>query len=159
MMVSCEGPCQDWYHCSCINVDEDDASADANDLLDRFICPKCTTDKLFTTWKPMCRYNNVDKSHRRAARANDNSKYCSKECGSKTIAYYLFLLRKDDDPSMGGALNLKEVAMLLSSVKNASDFHALGSKPRLLLNKVLDGKFLDDPGEFAVLNHGWHVLY
>ncbi|KUJ23357.1 uncharacterized protein LY89DRAFT_606181 [Mollisia scopiformis] len=134
MMVFCDGGCQDWYHCSCLQIDEDDALG----LLDKFICPNCKTDTLFTTWKRMCRYVNVDKTHRKAANVKDGSKYCSKECCDKFIEYVASLVRKDDAPSMGGALNQKEVAMLLGSVKNAAEFHALGKKPRLPVKEGAD---------------------
>ncbi|KAE8450250.1 hypothetical protein EG329_006678 [Mollisiaceae sp. DMI_Dod_QoI] len=127
MMVFCEGGCEDWYHCSCVGVNEEDAK----ELLDRFICPKCKNEKLFTTWKRMCRYYNVDKTHRKAARVNENSKYCSDECGNKFFEYVFSKVRVDDAPSLGGELNQKEAATLLHSVKNAAEFHALGKKPQL----------------------------
>ncbi|KAF8864628.1 hypothetical protein BDZ45DRAFT_669394 [Acephala macrosclerotiorum] len=127
MMVFCDGGCEDWYHCSCVSVDEEDAK----ELLDRFICPKCKTAEKYTTWKRMCRYYNVDKTHRKAARVNDNSKYCSDKCNNDFWAYVASRVRKDDAPSMGGALNTKEVSMIMGSIKTAANFHALGKKPRL----------------------------
>lgn len=131
MMVYCDGGCEDWYHCSCLDLDQ----ADVTELLDRFICPKCKTDELFTTWKPMCRYYNVDKTHRKAARinANEQSKYCNRACGQK---FYNFVMtkiaRQDDAPSMGGALSAKEIAsLILATNGKITEIHKLGEKPRL----------------------------
>ncbi|PQE24422.1 hypothetical protein CJF30_00009920 [Rutstroemia sp. NJR-2017a BBW] len=128
MMVYCEGGCEDWYHCSCIGINVEDAK----ELLDRFICPKCSSKTAFTTWKRMCRYYNVD-GCRKAARVSDDppSKYCSDE---HKKAFWLFVkskVRSDEKGSMGGALNEVEVGALLDSCKNAADFHSLGSKPKL----------------------------
>lgn len=41
------------------------------------------------------------------------------------------LVRADDRPSMGGALNQEEVGQLLQACQTAEKFHALGKKPRL----------------------------
>lgn len=137
MMVFCDGPCQDWYHCECIKLDE----ADSVELLDRFICSKCTQPNMFTTWKPMCRNWNIDKSHRKAARVNENSKYCSEKCASDYWAFVVSKLRDSNEPSVGGALSKAEAAMLLHSVKTAEGLHALGQKPKL---PVEEGR---DPGK------------
>ena len=137
MMVYCEGGCEDWYHCSCLNIDE----SDAKELLDRFICPKCETSTLFTTWKRMCRFLNVGLylGHpypcRKAARVSavPPSKYCS---DIHRGAFWEFvrdrLTRQDDEPSRGGRLNAGEVGWLLDQDLSVPQFHALGSKPRLL---------------------------
>jgi COMPASS component SPP1 len=135
MMVCCEGGCDEWYHCSCVNIEE----TDAKELLDVYICHKCQTDTKFTTWKRMCRYYNVGKHLgssepcRKAARINATppSKYCSDEC---KILFWKFVksqMRDDDEPSRGGALSQKEVAFILKQVKTAEEFHELGAKPRL----------------------------
>ena len=128
MMVYCEGGCEDWYHCSCVGINEEDAK----ELLDRFICPKCKTDTLFTTWKRMCRYYNVAQC-RKAARVTDDppSKYCSDEHKTLFWLHVKGLLRQDDEPSMGGALNIYEVGSILKQCKTAAEIHALGKKPRL----------------------------
>lgn len=140
LMVECEAEdCDEWYHCSCLGMDEDDV----NRLLDRFICPKCKTDKLFTTWRRVCRYSNVGKelgivTCRNPARVGDDekpsegppSKYCSEECKIKFMQYLLNKVRDDDKPSMGGALNRAEVSFLIKD-KNIAQIHALGQKPRL----------------------------
>jgi len=129
-MVYCDGGCEDWYHCSCVKVDE----ADAKELLDRFICPRCTTDTLFTTWKRMCRVYNVPTIKcRRAARVvgEPPSMYCSDEHTTAFWEYAVSLIRTDSAPTRGGALNREELAKLLGACKSAEDFHALGQKPRL----------------------------
>lgn len=134
MMVCCEGGCEEWYHCSCVGIDE----TDAKELLDMYICPKCHTDTKFTTWKRMCRYYNVGKhlgvnACRKAARVNTDppSKYCSDECKKKFWAFVKTQFRADNEPSRGGALNQKEVSFILKQCKTAAEIHALGAKPRL----------------------------
>ncbi|PVH88897.1 hypothetical protein DL98DRAFT_565742 [Cadophora sp. DSE1049] len=131
MMVFCDGGCEDWYHCSCVNIDEDDAK----ELLDRYICPKCTTNDLKTTWKRICRYINCDNGCRRAARVNENSKYCSEEHLNAFFEWCYNKLRGDDAPSMGGALNRQEVADLLTSISTAEELHDLGKKPKLTIEE------------------------
>jgi COMPASS component SPP1 len=102
MMVCCEGGCDEWYHCSCVGIDE----TDAKELLDVYICPKCHTTEKFTTWKRMCRYFNVgnhlgEKPCRKAARVDSipPSKYCSEECKKKFWAFVKSQLRDDDEPT------------------------------------------------------------
>ncbi|TAQ85947.1 hypothetical protein B7494_g5713 [Chlorociboria aeruginascens] len=135
MMVYCEGGCDDWYHCSCIDIDVEDAK----ELLDRFICPKCKSETSFTTWKRMCRYYNVD-GCRKAARVTQDppSKYCSDEHKKMFWEFVRSKVRDDDKPSMGGALNRGEVADILHQCPTAAEIHALGTKPRLPLKEGAD---------------------
>jgi COMPASS component SPP1 len=129
MMVYCEGGCDDWYHCSCVGIDEEDAK----ELLDRFICPKCKVPgKAFTTYKPMCRYYNVgvalkETPCRKAARVTSDppSKYCSDEHRTAFFEYVHTLARQDNEPSKGGTLNVGEVAAILKQVKNMDEFRTL----------------------------------
>ncbi|KAE9380042.1 hypothetical protein N431DRAFT_448859 [Stipitochalara longipes BDJ] len=138
MMVYCDGGCEDWYHCSCVGIDEDDAK----ELLDRFICPKCHKEgELFTTWKRMCRCNNVPTIQcRKAARVamEPPSKYCSDECAYLFWKFVASRVRTDDAPSLGGALNFKEVGQLLKEAPTAETFHKLGQKPRLPVKEGAD---------------------
>ncbi|PBP20717.1 PHD transcription factor [Diplocarpon rosae] len=129
MMVFCDGGCEDWYHCSCVNIDEEDAK----ELLDRYICPKCTTNERKTTWKRICRYINCNNGCRRAARVNQTSKYCSERHLNAFFEWCYKKLRGDDAPSMGSALNRQEVADLLVSISTVEELHALGKKPRLAI--------------------------
>jgi COMPASS component SPP1 len=134
MMVNCEGPCEDWYHCSCVGIDE----VDTKELLDRYVCPNCSSDKNFTTWKPMCRYGNVGRhlgipECRKAARVTMEppSKYCSED---HRLQFWLFVksqVRDDAEPSKGGALNQDEVGWILNQCKTAEEIHILGAKPKL----------------------------
>ncbi|KAG9238736.1 hypothetical protein BJ875DRAFT_415639 [Amylocarpus encephaloides] len=137
MMVNCEGGCDEWYHCSCINMDVEAA----RELLDRYICPRCAKMPGFqTSWKRMCRYHNVGKFIndpnlcKKAARVQEDapSKYCSDE---HRDAFFVFvrdrLARQDDAPSMGGRLNIHEVHDILNHSKNKADLQKLGQKPRL----------------------------
>ncbi|KAH7049185.1 hypothetical protein B0J12DRAFT_574058 [Macrophomina phaseolina] len=72
-MIACDGSCQDWYHGKCVNVKESDG-----DLIEKYFCPRCTeAGEGLTTWKRMCRREGC----RRPARRDEQSKYCSDECG------------------------------------------------------------------------------
>lgn len=136
MMVNCEGGCNEWYHCSCLNMNE----VDAKELLDRYICDNCMTAEKFTTWKRMCRYYCVGiwtddpNPCRKAARVGDDlpSKYCSVEHKNAFFKYFANdHVRHDDEPSRGGRLNAGEVGWLLSQVMTADELHHLGEKPKL----------------------------
>ena len=148
MMVCCEGGCEDWYHCSCVGIDE----TDTKELLDRYVCPRCTTAEKFTTWKPMCRYYNVGifqgkpacKKHARVT-MDPPSKYCSDEHREAFWAFVKSRVREDDKPSMGGALNQKEIGWILKQSNTAKDVHDLGGKPRL------PKKDEADPSKFLIL--------
>lgn len=144
MMVYCDGGCEDWYHCSCVDCNEDDAK----ELLDRFICPKCKSPTLFTTWKRMCRTFNVPTSKcRKAARvANDPpSKYCSDECKYAFWEFVKSRVRTDPAPSLGGPLNQNEVRELLAAAPTAAAFHALGKKPTLPKKEGADPSMSNHP--------------
>lgn len=144
MMVFCDGGCEDWYHCSCVGIDENDAK----ELLDRFICPKCKTEGLSTTWKRMCRcYNVPTMGCRKAARVTSEppSKYCSDEHAKAFWEFVASKVRKDDAPSTGGALNFDEVGKLLAACENADDFHKLGQKPRLPRKEDADPSMIAIP--------------
>lgn len=151
MMVYCEGGCEDWYHCSCVAIDEEDAK----ELLDRFICPNCKIPgKLFTTYKPMCRYYNVGvflgkKPCRKAAIVTSDppSKYCSEEHNDAYWAFVATRARQDEEPSKGGTLNVGEISAMLDACKTIEDFHALGKKPHL------SGKEDSDPSKLLLLQH------
>lgn len=72
-MIACDGSCQDWYHGKCVNVKESDG-----DLIEKYFCPRCSeAGEGRTTWKRMCRRDGC----RRPARREEQSKYCSEECG------------------------------------------------------------------------------
>ncbi len=141
MMVNCEGGCEEWYHCSCVDINEEDAKK----LLDRFICPKCATPELFTTYRRLCRNFNIKDANgnptcREPARvtAEPPSKYCSDKCKAAFWANFKTRLRQDNDPSVGGALNIFEVARIFKEKKTLSEFQKLGQKPRLLRKEETD---------------------
>jgi hypothetical protein len=85
-MIACDGECEEWYHGKCVNIRERDG-----DLIDKYICPRCTQPDRITTWKRMCRRQDC----RKPARVFDDppSKYCSKECGRM---FFVELLRRGD---------------------------------------------------------------
>lgn len=137
-MVFCEAGCEEWYHCECVGIDE----ALGKELLDRFICPKCTTAELKTLYKRTCRCDNrelpISIQCRKAARVNPAdgekpSRYCSQQCLENFNMYWWgHLLRKDDEPALGGRLSQKEVAMLVAHCNgDMNEFRKLGQKPRL----------------------------
>lgn len=79
-MIACDGGCDDWFHGSCVNIEEQD-----DGLIDKYICPNCEAKgQGHTTWKPMCR----DGGCRRPAWVNEKlvSKYCSDECGRELFS-------------------------------------------------------------------------
>lgn len=85
-MIACDGGCDEWYHGNCVNIRERDG-----DLIDKYVCPRCTKDNFTTTWKRMCRR----KACRKPARVLDvpPSKYCSPECGRK---FFVEIVQKSD---------------------------------------------------------------
>lgn len=85
-MIACDGSCDEWYHGKCVNIRERDG-----DLIDKYICPRCTRSDLQTTWKRMCRRYGC----RKPARVFEDppSKYCSKECGRM---FFVELIRRGD---------------------------------------------------------------
>jgi COMPASS component SPP1 len=85
-MIACDGGCEEWYHGNCVNIRERDG-----DLIDKYICPRCTRSDYTTTWKRMCRR----KACRKPARVLDvpPSKYCSPECGRK---FFVEMIQRSD---------------------------------------------------------------
>ncbi|CAD6503619.1 BgTH12-03279 [Blumeria graminis f. sp. triticale] len=129
MMVNCEGPCKDWYHCSCLDIDVEDAK----ELLDRYICPKCSNDVLFTTYKPMCRNFNFS-GCRKAARIEMKptpSMYCSEQHRRDFWLYVTERLRSNPSTTIGGALSKAEVASLARYFQDRHEWLSLGTKPKL----------------------------
>jgi COMPASS component SPP1 len=85
-MIACDGGCDEWYHGNCVSIRERDG-----DLIDKYICPRCTRSDYTTTWKRMCRR----KACRKPARVLDvpPSKYCSPECGRK---FFVEMVQRSD---------------------------------------------------------------
>jgi COMPASS component SPP1 len=85
-MIACDGGCDEWFHGNCVQIKERDG-----DLIDKYICPRCTKPGLQTTWKRMCRR----KGCRKPARVFQDppSKYCSKECGRM---FFVEVIRRGD---------------------------------------------------------------
>ncbi|PHH61027.1 hypothetical protein CDD81_849 [Ophiocordyceps australis] len=71
-MICCEA-CEDWFHGECIKMPKDIGES----LIERFICPNCTTDKRATVYRKSCSFN----ACRKAARLTDTdpSAFCSDE--------------------------------------------------------------------------------
>ncbi|RMZ76779.1 hypothetical protein DV737_g4650, partial [Chaetothyriales sp. CBS 132003] len=109
-MIACDGGCDEWYHGNCVNIRERDG-----DLIDKYICPRCTKVGLQTTWKRMCRR----KGCRKPARVlmDPPSKYCSKECGR---IFFVELIRRGD-PHVETAKNDQAVVEGRKAKKSADE--------------------------------------
>jgi hypothetical protein len=124
-MIACD-QCEEWYHCSCINLKEADV-----DLIDKYICNKCKIpDIRYTTWKPACRVQGCNKPAR--VHISPPSKYCSDEHRMQFFRKLVHQMPDGPSPSRGGALTKGELkGMLDQTAGNVKAFHALGSKPTL----------------------------
>lgn len=153
MMVYCEGGCEDWYHCSCVDIDEEDAK----ELLDRFICPKCTVpEEAFTTFKPMCRLNNLGvflKRHtcRKAAMAANHpaSKFCSIEHRNQWAKFLIRSLPPGTgvaDITRGGTITDEQFVAIAKDLQTVAEFINLGRNP-LMTRKSDEEKEYDDAGK------------
>ncbi|CZS74331.1 unnamed protein product [Fusarium graminearum] len=71
-MIFCEN-CEDWYHGECIDLNKEIGES----LIERFICPLCTTGDLKTIYKKTCSLGGC----RKAARLTDEepSAFCTSE--------------------------------------------------------------------------------
>jgi COMPASS component SPP1 len=71
-MICCER-CEDWFHGECVHIAKDVGES----LIEKFVCPNCTTDNLMTLYKKTCTLG----SCRKAARLNHSppSVFCSDE--------------------------------------------------------------------------------
>ncbi|KAF2656206.1 hypothetical protein K491DRAFT_597415 [Lophiostoma macrostomum CBS 122681] len=146
-MIGCDGGCDDWFHGSCVNMQQAD-----EDLVDKFICPNCEAGgRGETTWKPMCRRQGCRKPARLVK--SKESKYCSDECG---VIFFQEQLQRtagakktsskkkkkstkeggeqdgvsdeDEEPTpLGGALRAKDLKALAVASKDIEAFKRLGS--------------------------------
>jgi COMPASS component SPP1 len=144
-MIGCDGGCDDWFHGSCVNMEQAD-----EDLVDRFICPLCQENgRGETTWKPMCRRDGCRKPARTTK--GKESKYCSEECGTLFMSEQVQRTagakapkRKskkkggkngeepasedDEEPTpLGGVLRAKDLKALIDQAKDIQTFKGLGS--------------------------------
>ncbi|OCK84235.1 hypothetical protein K432DRAFT_378813 [Lepidopterella palustris CBS 459.81] len=152
-MIACDGGCEDWFHGSCVNMQQEDEN-----LIDKYICPNCEENgRGFTTWKPMCRRDGC-RQPARLIKDGPVSKYCSDQCGvlffknavgrspKKNVengATGKRVKRKvnkdaeedvdmdegdDEEPSpRGGALRARDLKSLATAVKDIDSFRRLGS--------------------------------
>nr|POF15210.1 set1 complex component spp1 [Quercus suber] len=144
-MIGCDGPCEDWFHGKCVNIQEKNKS-----LIDKFICPNCAeAGKGKTTFKRMCRRPGCRQPARTSRGKNNReiSKYCSDECG---VQYFRELaarargqeevaksrsnrrkgnpdtLAEDFSEARGGTISAGELKAMLATSKSAEDFQRLG---------------------------------
>jgi COMPASS component SPP1 len=144
-MIGCDGGCEDWFHGSCVNMNQAD-----EDLVDKFICPNCEENgRGQTTWKAMCRRVECRKPARLTK--GSQSKYCSDECGvvfmqeqlQRTAGAQSANASKkrakkggkngeehasDDEPTpLGGVLRAKDLKALVDQSRDIQAFRSLGS--------------------------------
>ena len=159
LMLACEGGCDDWYHCSCMQINEEDVDEERNGLLDRFICPRCTVtggpNPKVTTWRPMCRMNDFNGCRKAALVHGDvPSKYCSLDHG---LDYWnevmLGAARLDPTHAMGGRLNEIEVNSMIAYAPTFDQIQAMGQRPRLPVRVGIDGEFDSHPSISILLIH------
>lgn len=117
-MIACDGPCEDWFHGKCVDMNEKDGN-----LIDKYICEsdlshRTWNDKLIvylgpncqakgvghTTWKPMCRLE----SCRNPARVvgSKPSKYCSDEHGVEYMRNHA--IKQDNEAQARAASNRRK---------------------------------------------------
>ncbi|KAL7948470.1 hypothetical protein V8C42DRAFT_342507 [Trichoderma barbatum] len=58
-MICCER-CEDWFHGECVHIGKDVGES----LIEKFICPNCTTDNLVTIYKKTCTLGSCKKASR-----------------------------------------------------------------------------------------------
>ncbi|KAL6866810.1 hypothetical protein J3F83DRAFT_741278 [Trichoderma novae-zelandiae] len=108
-MICCER-CEDWFHGECVHLSKDIGES----LIEKFICPNCTSDKLVTIYKKTCTLG----SCRKAARLTHSppSVFCSDEHAQTWWERMLAKLPKARAKSaLSDELSQEEFMALLSS--------------------------------------------
>ncbi|KAI9883681.1 MAG: hypothetical protein M1823_004563 [Watsoniomyces obsoletus] len=138
-MIACDGGCNDWFHGACVNVKEKDGP-----MMDKYVCPNCTTSDLYTLWKRKCRLPQCDLPARVGADQPQWSRYCSDEHGTEYMRFVAGLPSTghsrgyqgrragpgaESAPMIGGALTSDQLAAIARHVTTAADFKRLGHGP------------------------------
>jgi COMPASS component SPP1 len=108
-MIYCE-TCEDWFHGECVHISKDVGES----LIEKFICPNCTTDNLMTLYKKTCTLG----SCRKAARLTHSppSVFCSDEHAQTWWERMLARLPKAKaKAALSDELSQEEFMALLSS--------------------------------------------
>lgn len=108
-MICCER-CEDWFHGECVHISKDIGES----LIEKFICPNCTSDNLVTIYKKTCTLA----SCRKAARLTHSppSVFCSDEHAQLWWERMLAKLPKARTKSaLSDELSQEEFMALLSS--------------------------------------------
>ncbi|KAM0253274.1 hypothetical protein ACHAQJ_007370 [Trichoderma viride] len=108
-MICCER-CEDWFHGECVHIAKDVGES----LIEKFICPNCTTDSLITLYKKTCTLG----SCRKAARLTHSppSVFCSDEHAQTWWERMLARLPKaKTKAALSDELSQEEFMALLSS--------------------------------------------
>ncbi|PTB64735.1 hypothetical protein BBK36DRAFT_1123637 [Trichoderma citrinoviride] len=128
-MICCER-CEDWFHGECVHISKDIGES----LIEKFICPNCTTDKLVTIYKKTCTLS----SCRKAARLTHSppSVFCSDEHAQMWWERMLAKLPKARTKSaLSDELSQEEFMALLSS-----DLATIGGDGSWTLRAPFSGK-------------------
>lgn len=121
LMVGCDG-CEEWFHFKCMKI-----NTRYQKLIDSFYCKFCQWQGLGTTrWNRRCRrpacFNPI--------RKNENSKYCSEECGSQFLREKL---------TGSDVLTQKDIKLVITYSANWDDLAKMGQAfPELPEVSLLD---------------------
>lgn len=140
-MICCER-CEDWFHGECVHISKDIGES----LIEKFICPNCTSENLVTIYKKTCTLA----SCRKAARLTHSppSVFCSDEHAQMWWERMLAKLPKARARSaLSDELSQEEFMALLSS-----DLATIGGDGSWTLRAPFSGKPAevngDDTGKF-----------
>lgn len=109
-MICCEG-CDDWFHGECINLSKEVGE----NLIEKFICPRCTTKQFRSIYKRSCSWGPCKKAAR--MRQSPPSYFCSSEHAQAWWERVVGKLPRTGKggSSMTGQLSQDEFMALLSS--------------------------------------------
>ncbi|KAH6605251.1 set1 complex component spp1 [Trichoderma cornu-damae] len=128
-MICCER-CEDWFHGECVHIGKDVGES----LVEKFICPNCTTGDLVTIYKKTCTLD----SCRKAARLTHSppSVFCSEEHAQTWWERMLARLPKArTKAALSDELSQEEFMALLSS-----DLATIGGDGSWTLRAPFSGK-------------------
>lgn len=142
-MICCE-TCEDWFHGECINLNKEIGES----LIEKFVCPNCTSDTLTTLYKKTCALGGCKRSSRLSK--GEESVFCSDE---HTHMWWERMLAKLPKTRSKGGFNdqliQEEIMALLSSGLSGVDEEGLWrvvSTP--FSNAAIKGGDKDDSGRF-----------
>jgi COMPASS component SPP1 len=132
-MICCEG-CDLWHHAHCVGISGEDAN---NGRMIDFYCPSCTdiSKDRRTHFRAFCHLEGCDLFQ---TNVEEFGRFCSKDHAKEWARTMIMThARFDDEPSIGGTLNINEVALLFKGVKTMAELKARGEQPTLNVDKHL----------------------